>query len=148
MHITDFRDLVWCDMVHEYQCFRITTSTFILLPWRWKQYIYSKHWHVSSDIMVTVFCVVISYTRGSQKVPGMVVLKCNGRTYGNAYLITFKVGPSSEKWSEIQTIGIFLPSKKVLHNKLCVVWCVIVMQKPLSLPLVVPLPLICIMQPL
>ena len=23
----------------------------------------------------------------------MVVLHCNGRTYGNAYLITFKVGP-------------------------------------------------------
>jgi hypothetical protein len=29
---------------------------------------------------------------GSQKVPGMVVLHCNGRTYGNDYLITFKVG--------------------------------------------------------
>jgi hypothetical protein len=25
----------------------------------------------------------------------MVVLHCNGRTYGNAYLITFKVGPLS-----------------------------------------------------
>jgi hypothetical protein len=30
---------------------------------------------------------------GSQKVPGMVVLHCNGKTYGNTYLITFKVGP-------------------------------------------------------
>jgi hypothetical protein len=33
------------------------------------------------------------YTRGSQEVPGTVVLHCNGRTYGSAYLITFKVGP-------------------------------------------------------
>ena len=33
------------------------------------------------------------YTRGTQKVPGMVVLHCNGMTYGNAYLITFKVLP-------------------------------------------------------
>ena len=31
--------------------------------------------------------------RDTQKVPGMVVLHCNGRIYGNAYLITFKVGP-------------------------------------------------------
>jgi hypothetical protein len=30
---------------------------------------------------------------GSQKEPRMVVLHCNCRTYGNAYLITFKVGP-------------------------------------------------------
>jgi hypothetical protein len=29
----------------------------------------------------------------SQKVHGMVVLRCNDRTYGNAYLVTFKVGP-------------------------------------------------------
>jgi hypothetical protein len=29
---------------------------------------------------------------GNQKVPRMVVLQCNGKTYGNAYLITFKVG--------------------------------------------------------
>jgi hypothetical protein len=29
---------------------------------------------------------------GSQKVPRMVVLHCNGRSYGNAYLITFNVG--------------------------------------------------------
>jgi hypothetical protein len=53
--------------VHEYQHFRITISTFILIPWRWKQYISSKHWHVSSDIMVTVLCEISSYTRGSQK---------------------------------------------------------------------------------
>jgi hypothetical protein len=33
------------------------------------------------------------HMRGSQKVPGMVVLHCNGRTYGNAYLITSKLGP-------------------------------------------------------
>ena len=32
-----------------------------------------------------------STTRGSHKVPGIVVLHCNGRTYDNAYLITFKV---------------------------------------------------------
>jgi hypothetical protein len=33
-------------------------------------------------------------TRRSQKVPGMVaLLHCNGRTHGNAYLITFQVGP-------------------------------------------------------
>jgi hypothetical protein len=31
------------------------------------------------------------YTIGSQKVPGMVVLHCNGGTYSNAY-VTFKVG--------------------------------------------------------
>jgi hypothetical protein len=30
---------------------------------------------------------------GSQKVPEMVALHCNGRTYDNAYLITSKVGP-------------------------------------------------------
>jgi hypothetical protein len=29
---------------------------------------------------------VAYYMRGSQKVPRMVVLHCNGRTYGNAYL--------------------------------------------------------------
>ena len=34
-----------------------------------------------------------SVTTGTQKVLGMVVLHCNGRTYGNAYLITFKVEP-------------------------------------------------------
>jgi hypothetical protein len=30
---------------------------------------------------------------GSQKVLEMAVLRCNGRTYGKAYLITFKEGP-------------------------------------------------------
>jgi hypothetical protein len=30
---------------------------------------------------------------GSQKVPRMAVLRCDGTTCGNAYLITFKVGP-------------------------------------------------------
>jgi hypothetical protein len=29
----------------------------------------------------------------SRKVPGMTELLCNGRTYGNTYAITFKVGP-------------------------------------------------------
>ena len=31
--------------------------------------------------------------RDTQKVPGMVVLHCSGRIYGNAYIINFKVGP-------------------------------------------------------
>jgi hypothetical protein len=30
---------------------------------------------------------------GSRKVPRMVVVHCNGRKYGNTYIITFKVGP-------------------------------------------------------
>jgi hypothetical protein len=30
---------------------------------------------------------------GSQKVPGMVELHCKGKIYGDAYIITFKVGP-------------------------------------------------------
>jgi hypothetical protein len=30
---------------------------------------------------------------GSQKVPGIVVLHCNDKTYGNAYQITLEVGP-------------------------------------------------------
>jgi hypothetical protein len=34
----------------------------------------------------------IKITMGSQKVPGMVVLHCDGRVYSNDYLITFKVG--------------------------------------------------------
>jgi hypothetical protein len=37
-------------------------------------------------------CITIIITV-SQKVPGMLVLHRNGTTYGNAYLITFKVGP-------------------------------------------------------
>ena len=32
------------------------------------------------------------FTRGCHKVPGIVVYHRNGRTYDNAYLITFKVG--------------------------------------------------------
>jgi hypothetical protein len=35
------------------------------------------------------------YMKGSEKVPGMAVLHCNCRTYGNAYLITFTGGPLS-----------------------------------------------------
>jgi hypothetical protein len=30
---------------------------------------------------------------GSQKFPGMLGLHCNGRIYGNPYLISFKAGP-------------------------------------------------------
>jgi hypothetical protein len=30
-------------------------------------------------------------TMGSQEVPAIVVLHCNGKTYGKDYLITFKV---------------------------------------------------------
>jgi len=37
--------------------------------------------------------ILVLNTRGSQKVPGNVVYQCNGWTYDNAYLITFKVGP-------------------------------------------------------
>jgi hypothetical protein len=33
-----------------------------------------------------------NYTVGNQKVPETVLLYCNGRTYSNAYQITFKVG--------------------------------------------------------
>ena len=38
--------------------------------------------------------------------------------------------------------------EELLRNKRCVARCVIVMQKPLSLPLVAPFPLKCIGQPL
>jgi hypothetical protein len=38
--------------------------------------------------------------------------------------------------------------EKLQHNKRCVAWCIIVMQKPLSLPLVAPFPPNCIVQPL
>ena len=38
--------------------------------------------------------------------------------------------------------------EELLHNKRCVARCVIVMQKPLSLPLVAPFPPNCIVQPL
>jgi len=38
--------------------------------------------------------------------------------------------------------------EELLHNKRCVAQCVIVMQKPLSLPLVAPFPPKCIAQPL
>jgi hypothetical protein len=42
----------------------------------------------------------------------------------------------------------FFLGKELLHNKRSVDRCVIVMQKPLSLPLVTPLPPNCIAQPL
>jgi len=38
-------------------------------------------------------CVFSYSTRGSQKVPGNMVQHSNRKTYDNAYLITFKVGP-------------------------------------------------------
>jgi len=38
--------------------------------------------------------------------------------------------------------------EELLHNKRCVARCVIVMKKPLSLPLVAPFPPNCIVQPL
>ena len=38
--------------------------------------------------------IVVSYLlKYEGQVPGNVVQHCNGRTYDNAYLITFKVGP-------------------------------------------------------
>jgi hypothetical protein len=40
----------------------------------------------------TVALKLVVHTMVSQKVLGMVVLHWNGKTYGNAYLITFKVG--------------------------------------------------------
>jgi len=40
-----------------------------------------------------VLCTLSWATRGSQKVLWIVVEHCNGRTYDNAYLITFKEGP-------------------------------------------------------
>jgi hypothetical protein len=43
--------------------------------------------------------------------------------------------------------NVFL-SEEFLHNKRCVALCIIMMQKPLSLPIVAPLPPNCIAQPL
>jgi hypothetical protein len=39
-------------------------------------------------------------------------------------------------------------SRGILHNRRCVAWCITVMQKPLSLPLVPPLPLNSVAQSL
>jgi len=47
--------------------------------------------HVSTSSMQ--YNMHASNTRGSHKVPGIVVQHCNGRTYDNACLITFKVRP-------------------------------------------------------
>jgi hypothetical protein len=47
--------------------------------------------------------VTVMYMMGSQKVPGMVVLHCDGRTYGNGYLITFKAGPLCTHTCSINT---------------------------------------------
>jgi hypothetical protein len=41
---------------------------------------------------VTLLAPRSTLRTGSQKVPGMVILNCNCRTYGNAYLIIFKAG--------------------------------------------------------
>jgi hypothetical protein len=51
------------------------------------------YYAVFSSPLLLLLSYTVTCTRGSQKVPGMVVLHNNGRTYGNAYLITFKVGP-------------------------------------------------------
>jgi hypothetical protein len=61
------------------------------------------------------------YTMGSQKVPEIMVLHCNGRTYDSAYLITFNIGPcvhtyllhrSCRSWKHQRkaSFGIFLSS--------------------------------------
>jgi hypothetical protein len=51
---------------------------------------------LETGILITTVRIVSirtegNITMGSQKVPGIVVLHC--RTNGDAYLITFKVGP-------------------------------------------------------
>ena len=45
------------------------------------------------DAPEITFTLLSAITTGSQKVPGNVVYQCNGWTYDNPYLITFKVGP-------------------------------------------------------
>jgi len=55
---------------------------------------YSENiWHYFLGSCALFLEPCIYNTRGSQKVPGNVVYQCNGWTYDNAYLITFKVGP-------------------------------------------------------
>jgi hypothetical protein len=44
---------------------------------------YGKH---SDTSLSRKSCDIYIYTMGSQKVPWMAVLHCNGRTYGNDYL--------------------------------------------------------------
>jgi hypothetical protein len=49
--------------------------------------------------------------------------------------------------SEIRWLGgdrNVLFSKEFLHSKQCVAWCIIMMQKPLPLPLLVSLPPDCL----
>jgi hypothetical protein len=112
---------------------------------------------------------------GSQKVLRLLVLHCTGRTYGNAYLITFKLELRTHTHTHLllrlplleASVGVFfqnLPKfgrhserdpesmvvgwwQELLHNKRCVARCVIVMQKAQSLPIVSLLPPNCIAQP-
>jgi hypothetical protein len=88
-----------------------------------------------SDMQICPFRFISSNTRSSQKVPRMVIFDCIRRTCGK----------------RVQWLGddrnVFL-GEELLHNKRCVVLCPIVMQNPLSLPLVTPLPQNCIAQPL
>jgi hypothetical protein len=58
---------------------------------------------------------------GSQKIPGMV-LHCNGRTHGNAYLLTSTVGPLPHRtWRCCEhrrkaSLGIFQSSAVVFNS--------------------------------
>jgi hypothetical protein len=45
--------------------------------------------HYVSDVIFSEHSV---YTMGGKNVSGTVVLHCNGRTYGNSQLITYRVG--------------------------------------------------------
>jgi hypothetical protein len=47
-------------------------------------------WQATGNVAL---CFIYIYTMDGQKVPGMMILHCNGRTYGNAYLITLKARP-------------------------------------------------------
>jgi hypothetical protein len=46
----------------------------------------------SENSVPALWQLLSCYAMDSQKVPGMVVLHCDGRTWSNAYLITFRVG--------------------------------------------------------
>jgi hypothetical protein len=50
-------------------------------------------WNIFSSTLIFVSSLKVEYTMDSQKVGGMVVLHCYGKSYGNPYPITFKVGP-------------------------------------------------------
>jgi hypothetical protein len=60
------------------------------------------------------------FTRGSQKVPGMVVYHSNGRTYGNVYIITLLERKKSTKWY----LKLFKRLLNVaIHNKMVIYRC-------------------------